>query len=91
MPFTTPLLTGTRARRSDRQVLELIVPNPSGARGVYSPAAADITALGRSTLRNPVLAERIAALPVLILASVSHAAREVAAEGLAGEEAGWPP
>lgn len=50
VPFTTPLLASTRARRSDRQVLELIVPNPSGARGVYSPAAADITALGRSTV-----------------------------------------
>jgi len=87
VPFTTPLLAGTRARRSDRQVLELIVPNPSGARGVYILAAADITVLGRPTLHDRVLAERIAALPVLTPATVRHAAREVAAEGLAGEEA----
>jgi hypothetical protein len=36
VPFTTPLLSGTRARKAERGGAELLVPNPSGSskRGV---------------------------------------------------------
>jgi hypothetical protein len=35
VPFTTPQLNGARARPGERRPLELIIPNPSGGRGVY--------------------------------------------------------
>src|ERR1700712_5461419 len=35
VPFTTPMLAGTRARPAEKQGLELVIPNPSGGRGVY--------------------------------------------------------
>ena len=35
VPFTTPMLAGTRARPSERGGTELLVPNPSGGTGVY--------------------------------------------------------
>ena len=35
VPFTTPLLTGARARPGARSKVELVVRNPSGGRGYY--------------------------------------------------------
>ena len=35
VPFTTPALAGARVRRDARHGLALLVPNPSGGRGIY--------------------------------------------------------
>lgn len=87
VPFTTPLLGGTRARPADKGGLELVVPNPSGGRGVYVMGWNGITALCRPTLHDKQLCERIGKIKSVTPAAIRRVAREVAAEGLAGEEA----
>lgn len=87
VPFTTPLLGGTRARPSEKGGLELVVPNPSGGRGVYVMGWNGITALCRPTLHDKQLCERIGLVKSVTPAAIRRVARAVAAEGLAGEEA----
>lgn len=87
IPFTTPLLAGTRARPTDKGRLELVIPNPSGGRGVYIMAWASITTLCPPTLHDRQLSERISSLKHVTPATIRRIARDVAAEGLAGEDA----
>ena len=87
VPFTTPLLGGTRARESNKHRLDLIVRNPAGGAGVYVMPWTGITALCRPTLHDKVLNARLAALDRLTPATIRQAARAIAAEGLAGEHA----
>src|ERR1700679_4215228 len=60
VPFTTPMLLGARARPSDRGGIELIVPNPSGARGFYIVPWSGVCRLCRPTVHDPRLYQRIA-------------------------------
>jgi len=87
VPFTTPLLGGTRARPGDHEGLDLIVPNPSGGRGVYVMNWSAISELCRPTLHDKLLSDRIGALISVTPAAIRLVARQIAAEGLAGEEA----
>jgi hypothetical protein len=87
VPFTTPLLAGTRARPADKGGLELVIPNPSGGRGVYIMGWTSITALCSPTLHDRLLNDRIATLKHVAPATICRIAREVSAEGLAGDEA----
>jgi hypothetical protein len=87
VPFTTPLLGGTRARPTDQQRVELVIPNPSGGRGVYIMPWSSITAWCQPTLHDAVFNERIASLSNVTPATIRRVALQVAAEGLAGEEA----
>ncbi|MSP03265.1 MAG: hypothetical protein EXR07_19800 [Acetobacteraceae bacterium] len=87
VPFTTPLLGGTRARPAADQGLELVIPNPSGGRGVYVMPWAAITSLCQPTLHDKVFNTRIAALQSVTPAMIRRIAQEIAAEGLVGEEA----
>jgi hypothetical protein len=87
VPFTTPLLGGTRARPTVEQKVELVVPNPSGGRGVYVMPWTGITSWCRPTLHDTVFNERIAVLHNVTPATIRRVGFEVAAEGLAGEEA----
>jgi hypothetical protein len=87
IPFTTPFLGGVRARPGDRRNLELIVPNPSGGRGVYVMAWASIASLGGPTLHDKVFNKRIAGLHSVTPGMIRRIAREIAAEGLAGDAA----
>ncbi|HEY1411787.1 MAG TPA: hypothetical protein VGF36_06580 [Rhodopila sp.] len=87
VPFTTPLLAGTRARPAEKRGLELVIPNPSGGRGVYILAWSSITALCSPTLHDRQLNERIATLTHVTPSVIRQIGRELAAEGLAGEEA----
>ena len=86
IPFTTPMLGGTRARPADRGGIELIVPNPSGGRGVYVLPWGGVYQLCRPTVHDTRLNEVLAALPNVTPAAIRQAARDVAAEGLAGRE-----
>ena len=87
VPFTTPLLGGTRARPSEKFGLDLVIPNPSGGPGVYILSWTSIDALCRPTIHDRQLSERIATIPSVAPSTIRRVAREVAAEGLAGEEA----
>ena len=87
IPFTTPLLGGTRARPGEKSGLELVIPNPSGGSGVYIMGWSAITALCRPTLHDRQLSERVAAISHILPSTIKRVAREVATEGLAGEEA----
>jgi len=87
VPFTTPLLVGTRARPAERGGTELIVPNPSGGRGVYILPWGGVCQLCRPTVHDTRLNEGVAALRSVTPATIRQAARQVAAEGLAGQDA----
>lgn len=87
LPLTTPLLAGARARPADNQRLELIILNPSGGRGVYIMPWAGITSFCRPTMHDSLLNQRIMALQHVTPTIIRRAARLVAAEGLAGEDA----
>ena len=87
VPFTTPTLLGTRARPAERMNLELVIPNPSGGRGVYVLDWAAIGSLCRPTLHDRLLNERIATLRLVTPSAIRRIGREVAAQGLAGEDA----
>ncbi len=87
VPFTTPLLAGTRARPGEKRGLELVIPNPSGGRGVYIMAWKSISALCSPTLHDRQLNDRIEALTSVTPGTIRRVSREIAAEGLAGDEA----
>jgi hypothetical protein len=87
IPFTTPLLGGTRARPSATRGLELVIPNPSGLPGVYVMEWRSIPALCRPTLHDRHLSERIASVYNITPSIIRDIARDVAVEGLAGEDA----
>jgi len=86
-PFTAPLLAGSRLRQADRPGLELVVPNPSGGRGVYILPWTSARSLCNPTLHDLRLYEELRRVPLLTPTAVRTAARIVAREGLAGEEA----
>jgi hypothetical protein len=87
VPFTTPLIAGARARPAEKQGLELVIPNPSGGRGVYILAWTSISSLCCPTLHDRQLNDRIAKLNSVTPSAIRRVSREIAAEGLAGEEA----
>jgi hypothetical protein len=87
VPFTTPLLTGARARHGARCNVELIVRNPSGGQGYYIVPCASVRALCRPTVHDSRLNRLISTLPVLTPSTVRQAALAVAAQGLAGRSA----
>lgn len=87
VPFTTPMLVGTRARPGDRAPMELIVPNPSGGKGVYILAWDDIPALCRPTVHDVRLTAIIASTHGVSPMTIRRAARAAAGEGYAGRSA----
>jgi hypothetical protein len=87
VPFTTPMLAGTRARPTDKQRVELVVPNPSGGRGVYIMPWSAISSWCQPTLHDVVFNDRIASLVNVTPATIRRVALQVASEGLAGEAA----
>lgn len=87
VPFTTPLLAGARARPGERAAMDLVVPNPSGGRGVYILPWADIGALCRPTLHDARLTAAIATMQGVTPATIRKAARDTAALGFAGRAA----
>jgi len=87
VPFTTPALLGARARPADRGGIELIVPNPSGGRGVYILPWGGVCQLCRPTVHDSKLYQRIAEYQGITPGSIRTAAQAVAAQGLAGQAA----
>ncbi len=87
VPFTTPALVGARARPAERGGLEIIAANPAGGRGVYILPWIGVCQLCRPTVHDTLLNRRVATLRSVTPASIRQAARDVAAEGLAGRDA----
>lgn len=87
MPFTTPLLAGARIRESERTVTELVVPNPSGSRGVYVLNWSGVRALCSPTVYDTMLFRRCSRLIAIDPPSIRKAALDVALEGHAGRKA----
>ena len=87
VPFTTPLLEGTRVRADDRGAPELIVPSHAGARGVYVMAWSNIHDFCSPTVHDRQLFACIASLPALTPALLRQAVRSVSLDGWAGREA----
>lgn len=87
MAFTTPLLAGARVRPSERGGVELIVPNPSGGRGVYILPWGGVREFCKPTVHDARLHQDIMTLRAVTPALIREAARQVAIEGLAGREA----
>jgi hypothetical protein len=87
VPFTTPMLAGARARPAERGGTELVVPSPSGGRGNYVLPWNSVRELCRPTVHDHRLNQKVAALQAVTPSAIRRAAREVAAEGLAGQEA----
>ncbi|HET8995944.1 MAG TPA: hypothetical protein VFN42_04690 [Acetobacteraceae bacterium] len=87
VPFTTPMLAGTRARPAEAYGTELLVPNLSGGRGVYVLPWAGVQKLCCPTVHDRRLNQKVETLITVTPSTIRHAAREVAVEGLAGREA----
>jgi hypothetical protein len=87
VPFTSPMLAGARVRPADRGGVEVIVPNPSGGRGVYILPWSGICHLCRPTVHDSSLYTKITERQGVTPGSIRSAARVVAAQGLAGQEA----
>jgi hypothetical protein len=87
VPFTTPQLAGARIRRAARTGTEVVVPNPSGGRGVYILTWSGVKQLCRPTVHDTLLHQRVSRLPVMDPGGVRVTARQLAAEGLAGKDA----
>ena len=87
VPFTTPYLAGARARPGPRAGLEFTVPNPSGGRGIYILPWDGVFALCRPTVHDCRLISAVAAMRAVTPTSIRIAARQIAAEGLAGRAA----
>ena len=87
VPFTTPMLAGTRARPAERFGTELLVPNLSGGRGVYVLPWDGIHKLCCPTVHDRRLNQKVEALITVTPSTIRQAARLVAIEGLAGREA----
>lgn len=87
VPFTTLLLAGTRIRASPRVGIELLVPNPSGARGVYILQWPTVREHYRPTMHDTVLLQRVTNPGTLDPRAMRDLAWDVAREGLAGPEA----
>jgi hypothetical protein len=87
LPFTTPLLVGTRARPRHGGGIELVVPNPAGGRGFYVMDLQSLPQFCRLTLHDELLLEELMAIEVLTPAAIRRVARKVAMTGAAGREA----
>jgi hypothetical protein len=87
VPFTTPMLAGARVRAATHAGIELVVPNPSGGRGIYILNWAGVRALCNPTLHDTMLFRRLSCLGVIDPARVRDVALEVARQGHAGQDA----
>jgi hypothetical protein len=87
VPFTTPMLAGTRTRPGGRVAMELIVPNPSGGRGVYILPWEDLSAICRPSIHDARLTAAVATVQGVTPMTIRKAARETASLGFAGRSA----
>jgi hypothetical protein len=78
---------GARVRESKRVGVELVVPNPSGGRGVYIVQWPGVRALCTPSVHDTVLFHGISQLKQIDPAAVRNVALDVAIGGYAGRDA----
>ena len=86
VPFTTPMLAGARVRASQRNGIELVMPNPSGSDGIYVLPWLGARALCRPTVHDTLLFRRLSHVPAINPEQVRETALEVALAGHAGRD-----
>ncbi len=86
-PFTTPLLAGTRVRAAVNQGIELVVPNPSGGRGIYVMKWPGVRAFCNVSVHDTVLYKQITGLERINPSTIRRAGLYVAQQGYAGRAA----
>jgi hypothetical protein len=87
VPFTTPQLFGARTRPGRVRGIELIVPNPSGGRGVYVLDWTRARDFFHPTVHDRRLVAEVTKLSHITPRAIRQVANQVAAEGMAGEQA----
>ncbi|MEZ5862825.1 MAG: hypothetical protein R3D25_01620 [Geminicoccaceae bacterium] len=87
LPFTTPLISGAKARLVPTGGVELLAPNPSGHRGYYVMDLRSLRDYCQLSVHDELLLDKLLAVDVVTPATVRRAAREVAIEGAAGRDA----
>ncbi len=87
VPFTTPVLSGTRIRLGPRDQQEVLVCNPAGGKGVYILKLTEIESFCQPTLFDRALIAEIRASRVLTPIGLRQAALRTMAGGLAGRAA----
>lgn len=87
LPFTTPLVCGAKARLAAGGAVELLVPNPSGARGFYVLDLRALREYCQLTVHDELLLEGLLGMDAITPASVRRCARDVAIAGAAGRDA----
>ncbi len=87
MPFTTPLLAGARVRMGSKNTPELVIPNPSGGRGVYIVHWSGVRALCNPGVHDIMLFRRLTGLARIDPGTLRQAALGVALQGYAGTAA----
>ena len=87
VPFTTPLLAGARVRLGPKNAPELVIPNPSGGRGVYIVQWSGVRALCNPGVHDTMLFRRLIGLDRIDPGSLRQAALDIALQGFAGPEA----
>ncbi len=86
VPFTAPSLAGARVRLGGREAggFEVILPSPSGSRGIYIMPWAAARDTFRPSMHDHLLATALGAMAEFTPAALRRAARAVAAGGAAG-------
>ena len=87
IPFTTPLLCGTKARADSMGRIELMVPNPAGGASHYIIALGMLRDYCHLSLHDELLLQRLMDIPFLAPSTVRQVVREVAMTGAAGHTA----
>ena len=87
VPLTTPPLNGARARMTQRDGLELVVPRAFAGRGAYVVRWRSIPDFCQPGVHDTRVLERIGRLDSLMPRGVWRAAWDTAAEGFAGRPA----
>ncbi len=89
VPFTTPALAGARVRHDARHGLVLLVPNPSGGRGIYVVPWSGLRDMCNPTLHDGMLHDAVLASKggPITPGVIRAAGRRVAAAGAAGRAA----
>ncbi len=87
VPFTTPLLAGARVRLGAKNAPELVIPNPSGGRGVYIVQWSGVRALCNPGVHDTMLFRRLTSLERMDPGGIREAALAIALQGYAGVDA----
>lgn len=87
VPFTTPMLLGSRVRPGRRHDFEVAVPSPAGIRGFYVLPLKSLRDICVPTLHDRLVIEVLEDMAVLTPDAILRIARAAAQERLAGRAA----